>query len=211
MQRFVLLITMLALLGSDVFGQSDAPSAASNLSGLPGHLDEPVGSLKSMEVSLKEGPECRKYRISVPENRVSASSRNIRLYFYRFKARNPSGRAPVFFLPGGPGGFYNDNWVQGLNEEPGGGSNLEAWLYSEHRDIVLVNQRGARFPDQSYQSLFFINLGTSPTTPFDPIAVASRLEDNAKLAIDTWVSRGMDLAGYDILNMVEDINDRSLG
>lgn len=207
MQRSLLLITMVILFGSDLFGQGEATDVASNLSGLPGYIDEPAGSLNSMEVSLKEGPECRKFRISVPENRASASSRNIRLYFYRFKARNPTGRAPVFFLPGGPGGFYNDDWVQGLNEKPGGGSNLEAWLYAQNRDVVLINQRGARFPDQSYQALFFINLGASPTAPYDPVAAAMGLKDNAKLAIDTWVSRGMDLAGYDIMNMIEDIHD----
>ncbi len=99
MQRSLLLITMVSLFGSAVFGQSDASDAASDLSGLPGYIDEPAGSLHSMDMPLKEGPECQKYRISVPENRTSKSSRNIRLYFYRFQARKPSGRAPVFFLP----------------------------------------------------------------------------------------------------------------
>ena len=213
MQRFPLMLPAIVLLGANAFGQADTHEIAKDLSSLPGYIDEPAGSLNSVEVSLEEGPECRKYRISVPENRASKSSRSIRLYFYRLKARKPSGLAPLFFLPGGPGGFIDDNWVKGLNKKPKGGSNLEAWLYSQNRDVVLVNQRGARLPDKSYQLLFFFNLGTPVTTPFDPESAARNLKDNAKIAIDQWMSRGMDLAGYDILNMVEDINDirRKLG
>lgn len=131
---------------------------------------------------------------SVPENRAAKSSRNIRLYFYRFKARMPSGRAPIFFLPGGPGGFYDDHWVKGLNDKPRGGSNLEAWLYAQNRDVVLVNQRGAHLPDKSYQFLFFISFGTSLAKPLDYESAATPLRENAKIAIDQWTSRGMDLA-----------------
>ena len=207
MQRSLLLITLVAGIVPSVLAEERKAKTAINLAGLPGHIDEPVGSLNSIEMPLQDGPECRKYRLSVPENRAADSSRNIRLYFYRFKARKPSGRAPVFFLPGGPGGFYNDNWVKGLNKKPKGGSNLEAWLYAQNRDVVLVNQRGARLPDKTFQTLFFIAFGSSLSEPLDYKTAASPLRDNAKIAIDQWTNLGMDLAGYDIKNMVEDIND----
>jgi pimeloyl-ACP methyl ester carboxylesterase len=207
MQRSLLLISWFALMIPAVFGEERETNVTINHSGLPGHIDEPIGSVNSIEMPLQDGPECRKYRISVPENRAADSSRNIRLYFYRFKARKPSGRAPIFFLPGGPGGFYNDDWVKGLNKKPEGGSNLEAWLYAQNRDVVLVNQRGARLPDKTYQFLFFISFGTSLAKPFDYESAATPLKENAKIAIDQWTSRGMDLAGYDIMNMIEDIND----
>ena len=207
MPKFVLRV-LLTSFASFAFASIASSADDSNRhSGLPGHIDEPAGSLNSIEMPLEDGPECRKYRLSVPENRAAESSRNIRLYFYRFKARKPTDRPPVFFLPGGPGGFYNDDWVNGLNNEPNRGSNLEAWRYAETRDVVLVNQRGASQPDRSFQLLFFVMFGVSSNRPYDRETTAPSLEENARIAIDHWTSQGMDLRGYDIMNMVEDIND----
>lgn len=205
--RSALLAIILLTTCTTTWADDSARPAPIATSQLPGHIDEPAGSLESIAMPLEEGPECRKYRLSVPENRDAVSSRNIRLYFYRFKARKPSSKSPVFFLPGGPGGFYNDDWVNGLNQKPKGGSNFEAWQYTQDRDVVLVNQRGAFRPDRTFQAMFFLSFGASLSTPYDFESQRPLLQENAKIAIDQWTQMGMDLAGYDIMNMVEDIND----
>ncbi|HJZ13319.1 MAG TPA: hypothetical protein VJ521_14280, partial [Acidobacteriota bacterium] len=42
--------------------------------------------------------------LTVPENRMSKSSRKIVLRFVRFKRTNPEQKYPMIFLAGGPGG-----------------------------------------------------------------------------------------------------------
>ena len=187
-------------------GQNEEKSPA-ELAKLPGGTTKAVGHIESEPYEMKAGPECDKGIIVVPENRAANKSRNIKLYYYRFKARKPSGRSPVFMLPGGPGGFYNDNWVNGLRQKPNGGSNEEAWIYTQDRDVVLVNQRGARLPDRSFAMFGFMFGGVSPRRPFSDERIAAAMSNGANQAIKHRSKQGMDLAGYDIMNMVEDIND----
>lgn len=156
---------------------------------------------------LEAGPKCEKGLIVVPEDRQSAGSRNIGLHFYRFTARQPSGRAPVFMLPGGPGGYFDDGWVDGLNSKPQDGSNLQAWLYSEDRDVVLMNQRGARRPDQRYQFFGFFTLPGRLDRPFSGDEFSAKFQKVFGGAVDHWKRQGMAVSGYDIMNMVEDIED----
>jgi pimeloyl-ACP methyl ester carboxylesterase len=183
--------------------------SATDLSKLPGGTTDPIGHVESKDLNMGAGPECEKFRIVVPENRRNRESRGINLVFYRIKARNESNFAPVFFLPGGPGGSYVDDWLDGLrNGEPESrGSNYLAWLLTEDRDVILVNQRGARLPDRRYAMFAFMNGGKSLGKPYSREMVDAEMTKGAKRSLDHWASQGMDLAGYDIANMVEDIND----
>lgn len=180
-----------------------------DLSNLPGGTKDPIGHVKTMALDMGTGPECDKHMIVVPENRLNKDSRGINLYFYRIKARNKSRYAPVFMLPGGPGGYYNDDWLKGLrNGKPESrGSNYEAWLLAEDRDVVLVNQRGASQPDIRYFMFRFMSSGVSTRKPYSREEVARGMTEGARSSLEQWAAEGMDLAGYDIANMVEDIND----
>ena len=213
---FGIRLIAIALLFFANFGPAHAQNhekSLEDLAKLPGGTTQAVGHFETEPYEMMDGPECDKGMIVVPENRAAAKSRNIKLYFYRFKARKPAGHSPVFMLPGGPGGFYNDNWVNGLRKQPDGGSNKEAWLYTQDRDVVLVNQRGARLPDRSYWMFGFMFGGVSPDKPFSTDRIAVAMKKSANQAIEFRSKQGMDLAGYDIMNMVEDINDlrKSLG
>ena len=177
------------------------------LAQLPGGTTQPLGQLESAPYELGDGPECEKGLIVVPEDRQTEDSRNIGIHFYRFKARQPSRKAPVFMMPGGPGGFFNDNWVNGLKSEPKGGSNAQAWLYSQDRDVVLVNQRGASQPDRRYQFFGFFTPPASLDEPYSADGFAKAFQTSYKRAVDHWSQQGLHMAGYDIMNMVEDIDD----
>ena len=166
-----------------------------------------LGHFETTEYDLGSGPQCEKGFIVVPENRAIESSRNIGLQFYRLKARNPSDKSPIFKLPGGPGGYFDDNWVNGLKNKPEFGSNAMAWMYTHDRDVVLVNQRGARLPDRRYMAFRFMFGGMPANKPFSPEKVSSSMKSMSKRSIEHWTKQGMDLAGYDISNMVEDINE----
>ena len=206
MRLTIVPVLLLSLcLNVHVIGQN---SPSDTKTSLPGATSHPAGTVLFKPYKLDKGPECQKGLISVPENRQSETSRNIRLYFYQIKSRQPSELPPVFFLPGGPGGFYNDNWVNGLAKPPNkSGSNAEALRYLNNRDVVLVNQRGASLPDRSFQLVRFHGRGGSLRKPKSLESVSDSYAESTKLAVENWQAQGMDLAGYDIMNMVEDIND----
>ena len=176
-------------------------------SALPGHIDEPVGSFKSVPFDLESDLKCTKFRIVVPENRAKNNSRAIRLYGYRIQSVRPSKKAPVFVLLGGPGGFFDDRIVKALNKEPKGGTLREVWLFAQDRDVVLVNQRAARSPDKTFAAFGFLVLGLPLDQPHDYELAAQRQRESLQIGLKHWSGMGMDLAGYDIQNMIEDMND----
>lgn len=171
---------------------------------LPAHSDQPAGAFDMIDFALQEGPETKKFRLSVPENRASESSRPIRLYGYQLKARKPSGHAPIFLLGGGPGQFFGDKLIELLNHKPTGGMLGEVWEFAETRDVVFVNQRGA---GPAFMSMMFMNLGAPLGEPYDHDAMKGRIQENYKMAIDRCTQQGIDLAGYDIMNVAADLDD----
>ena len=114
---YVFLSGFLFLMGPSIAEPQENPTPQ-ELAKLPGGTTAPAGNVEKKPYEMAAGPRCEKGMIVVPENRFADASRNIKLHFYQFKARNPAGRAPIFMLPGGPGGFYNDNWVNGLRKRP---------------------------------------------------------------------------------------------
>ena len=174
---------------------------------LPGGTKHPAGFFEVTPFQSENGPQCDEGIIVVPENRNAKRSRNIAIQFYRIRAKNPGNHAPIFVLPGGPGGFFVRDSLKDLNTRPVGGRPVEAWVYSQKRDVILMNQRGARLPDRRYMAFRFMFAGTSLNEAFSNEKVMSSMNQQAKQQIARWQKAGMDLSGYDIMNMVEDLND----
>ncbi|MEL7498979.1 MAG: alpha/beta hydrolase [Planctomycetota bacterium] len=194
------------LFGSAVAQAQDEQEEKSKF--LPGKTSLKAGESRLEPFAIEGDLKILKGVIAVPENRRSSTSRNIKLYFYQIKSPNPSGLAPVVFLPGGPGGFYNDDWIKGMpNTNRRSGSIFEAQQFLKNRDVVLVNQRGARFPDRSFWMFYFMSPGGSARRTRTNADYADAIRKGFQGAVKHWTQQGMDLSGYDIANMVEDIND----
>ena len=205
--RVVSSVTCLLLLISMTI--SSTSKAQERKASLPGRTDKDGGSLELKRYEAGAGLECEKGMIVVPENRFAETpGRNIKLYFYRVKSRSKEQAKlpPVVFMPGGPGGFYEDRFLKMLGKEPRKGTLLEAWTYAENRDVLLVNQRGARSPDRSFQFFAFFGSRLPGSVPIDDKIFAESLENGIRRGVKRWTEQGMDLAGYDIMNMVEDID-----
>jgi pimeloyl-ACP methyl ester carboxylesterase len=145
--------------------------------------------------------------VFVPENRAKAASRIIAVHFMRIPGTNAAKRAPIFVLPGGPGSFYpRDGLVRGPQR-----IELDV-LRASGRDVVIVNQRGNPLAPFTANMRWLF-----PARPLDkpPTEASYRamLRQAVTDGLATWSKRGMDPAGYDILNIADDVNDlrRALG
>ena len=143
----------------------------------------------------------------VPENRAKPASRIISVHFIRLRGTNPAARPPIFLLPGGPGSFFGR---EGLAAGPL--RNEVDFLRSSGRDVIIVNQRGnppAPFtPDMRWP--------VPPQALDEPMSeerYRALLRKSVTEGLATWTRRGLDPAGYDILNITDDVNDlrRALG
>ena len=175
------------------------------LAKLPGGTTRPLGDFDLTPFDLGDGPVCEKGEIVVPENRQAKASRNIALQFYRIKSRGTPRRSPMFVLPGGPGGYFDDGRVAVFKSPPQRGPQKFLWEVLEDRDVIFVNQRGARAPDKRYRMFGFMHSGMSLNRPFSQDEVGESIAKSVKRALDQWGKQGMDVAGYDIMNMVEDL------
>lgn len=137
----------------------------------------------------------------VPENRTRRGSRIITVHFLRMRGTAPGTKPPIFLLPGGPGGFFGR---EGLTAGPL--RNEVDFLRSSGRDVVIVNHRGnpaAPFaPDMRWP--------VRPRPLDKPSAEAeyrSMVRGSVTEGLADWTKRGFDPAGYDILNITDDVND----
>lgn len=144
----------------------------------------------------------------VPENRAVTDSRTIAIHFYVFPAQEPSDLAPVFYLPGGPGDYYNERRFY----EYYGGERARWWTtelraLNRRRPLVIVNQRGNSrapgiLPDLRWR------LERAPLHKAETEEEAqSRYHDAVVRDVERWTEQGFDLAGYDILNIAHDLED----
>ena len=83
-------VAMTAVETVTAFAQS---KTLEELADLPGGTTKALGHVDLNEIDLGSGPKCEKGFIVVPENRAAESSRNIGVYFYRLKARNPTSKS----------------------------------------------------------------------------------------------------------------------
>ena len=138
-------------------------------------------------------------RLFVKENRLSPKSRDIEIAFVRF--RDPSGGdfPPIIYLPGGPG--------QASLEAP---ENFAA-TYKNYLslggqgDMLVVEQRGI---GQSRPRLDCPGLLSRPVeVPLSAEIMGTTHKRYIKRCLDHWIDKGVDLSGYNVQSMADDIED----
>ena len=136
----------------------------------------------------------------VPENRAKPSSRTIAVHFLRIRGTRHEA-SPILFLPGGPGSFV----VRANLEQPRYQREI-AFLRASGRDILFVNQRGNPFVPLAPDLVW-----PSQTAPLDRPQTVDREMAALRKAVEEgqrdWTARGVDLAGYDITNIADDVED----
>lgn len=150
--------------------------------------------------------------IIVPENRSQRESRDILVHFIHLKSASSKKLAPVFVLPGGPGEPYTEERIQSsFPVDSKFGLMTEIAEYLKDRDVVMVNQRGNQRAPGLLSREFIM---TAEPSEFDVVLdfenAGKRLTDGAKACYEKWQAAGMDLSGYDIINLVDDVNDLRL-
>lgn len=135
----------------------------------------------------------------VAENRADLGSRTIPVHFLRFPAlAAQKNRPPVFLLVGGPGGeyFFKSPHDAGLVER-----------LRRTRDVVYLSHRGNPRAPGLVPALYL----SVPPQPLDETEPPSRRRDleraSFQAAVKSWTARGVDLRGYDIINIVDDIHE----
>lgn len=166
----------------------------------------PVGSFITIPETIVspsgQSAEGERGLFFVRENRANPASRAIAVQFQRFRSLDAdvaSGRKlrpPVFLLAGGPGSEYDFRKASTFDK-------LQRMRKS--RDVVYVSQRGNPRATGLVSPMWV----KSPAAPLgEPgTAAVDRETQRATLrqALSEWSSRGVDLAGYDILNIVDDL------
>lgn len=131
----------------------------------------------------------------VPENRSKPDSKTIRLPFIVVKSKNPHKRKdPVLFTSGGPGNS-SLRWASGITRS----------TLIQDRDCIAFEQRGTRFAlpylrrfalDEAIREAYRYNL------PKD-----SMILEGVKRYKRELLDQGIDLAGYNSYETVQDIGD----
>jgi len=144
----------------------------------------------------------------VPENRRASESRTVAVRFRRFPAQEGADGPPVFYLPGGPGSTLD----QGELESEEGRQIVD--FFTSVGDLIIVDQRG----NASVNAPFVPKMEMLVSgVPLDTTAGASLLKEAYRTgfsaALEKWSARGVDLSGYDIRNVADDVDDlrRALG
>ena len=135
--------------------------------------------------------------ITVPENRKNPNSAEIPIHFIRLKSSNPTPKAPIFYLEGGPGSSCT--W-QASNP-----NYLENWLsYLELGDVVLIDQRGT---GAETERTLFIWQKELPNNLFvDAKAAQKHFASMSEEALNVYKDRGVDLQGYTTIENANDID-----
>src|SRR6266542_3937794 len=177
--------------------------------------DQPSSARKAGEVVITRaeltGPNGEKLpyelgTVFVPENRSNPRSRLIGVAFARFRAANAAaGALPVFHLPGGPG----ESAVDGLTMPPPWPTRMaqEVLLFRQAGDVVFVDQRGYSKHGGNVLEYFY-RRAERPLDQPTTLELARRdWIENSERALAEARSRGVDLAGYTILELADDVND----
>lgn len=175
-------------------GMGSAWAAAPGLPGTYVSVPDRIVAAPDLQADVERG------LFFVPENRKDPGSRVIAVHFLRFPALGGAkGRPPVFLLAGGPGSDANFR-------NPRAGYSLRVVeRLRRTRDVVYVSQRGnpkapGLVPDLRQQF---------STEPLDEVGSAIRWRNQERAALQEalrlWAARGVDLRGYDILNIVDDV------
>ncbi len=145
----------------------------------------------------------------VREQRNNQSSRKIAIHYFRFPAKEKTNLAPLFYLPGGPGGYFSEDHFYQQKKGP----SAKAWtteisIYNQKRDVIILNQRGnSNAPGDSFSNFRYRTFIGSPEQPMDLTALADRQYKSILQSVEDLRSEGIDLSGYDIINIVDDIEE----
>lgn len=128
--------------------------------------------------------------LALPENRADPAANLIAIPVKRIHASNPTPVEPIFHLGGGPG-------QSNMTFRP------PAWLLADH-DVVLVGYRGVDGTPkldcpEFVQAVKGVNGDLLSTESLDNMGVAIRA------CADRLQAEGVDLAGYTIPEVVEDV------
>ena len=154
-----------------------------------------VESCVHVENEVEYAAECG--TLIVPENRTDADSRVIALPVIRIPASGGEPAEPIFWLGGGPGS-----------------SNLSyrrvEWFH-EHHDIVLVGYRG--IDGSVYLGCPEIGEAMASGLPMMSRESMKMQGDAAAACAERLTAEGIDLDGYTVLEVVDDIESarRALG
>ncbi len=154
-------------------------------------------------ISVEDGRtvEVERGLLVVPENRRDPASRPITVHFVRYPAAAPAGEGafPVFLLAGGPGWGLDLSNAMTMDE-------IE--LLRATRDVIYVSQRGYDGAPQGLVPALSVRYPAYPVERYVPSAEReARNREVLRQSIEQWRGRGVDLAGYDILNITDDLND----
>ena len=144
-------------------------------------------------------------RLFVKENRQSAKTRHIEIAFVRFRDPDGGDFPPIVHLPGGPG--------QPTLESPlDFASTYKNYLNLGGRgDMLVVEQRGI---GESRPRLDCPGLLSRPLDlPLSAKIMATTHKRYIERCVDEWGEQGIDLDGYHVQSMADDIDDlrESLG
>lgn len=148
--------------------------------------------------------------ILVPENRANPDSRLITVHFLKFEAKEKSNLPPVFYFRGGPGESTEptDFYPYYTRSERAKAFAFEVTTINQKRDVILVSQRAASMsrglPLYQFKYRYFLG---DKSTPHD---FEKQGERQRRVLADTlrmYKQLGVDAAGYDFINLVQDIED----
>ena len=136
-------------------------------------------------------------KFTVPENRSVPSSRNIDLYFVRFKSTNPNPGNPIVYLAGGPGG-------EGISTAKGPRFELFMAL-REIADVIAYDQRGTGLSNQI--PVCQEKASFSLSEPGEANVYISKMSEAATKCISFWRSKNVQIEGYTTVENANDLED----
>jgi len=131
----------------------------------------------------------------VPENRTAPNSRLLALPITRVRATGASPTEPIFVLPGGPG-------------LPNYGTSRISWFIDEH-DVVIVGYRGVDGSVQLDCSEVSAHIKNLPGDMLGEASMENMIDAYARCA-EGLESEGVDLRGYTVVEVIDDLDDARL-
>lgn len=166
-----------------------------------------VGTTLVQTLNIQDRLQGEEGFILVPENRKNSASRLITVHYFRFPARQPTGLPPVFFLPGGPGqAMLTADLKNGLQQKRYN-TIAEIEVFNQTRDVIIVNQRGnSRLPGIQHLPSTWTAKPGDWSKPMSFKSTSQQLANGLKRSLKHYESLNIDLRGYDILHLVDDVD-----
>ena len=151
-----------------------------------------AGNFTKVETTLneEENRTIEYWKIVVPENRSNTNTRLISLPVKIIRSFSETPSEPLYYLTGGPG-------ISNLSYRPH--DNILA-----ERDVVLVGYRGV----DGTVSLDCADMFDAPSGKnlFDP-ETTQVMREKMRKCVDQLKEKGVDLKGYTMLEVIEDVED----